>query len=239
MDTDQGSWSRAIAVVIGLFATGFVLSLIPAAVGAIAIGRLGYGLDSGAFVVVSLTATAIGFGVVGAVYIWRWLDEFQLDGLGPDELRWIIGGTILSLFVALGLQVLYEAVGGPSGSALITEAIVTDPSFAATYALVSVFLVAPGEELLFRGAIQERLELVFNSQLAIVGGSLLFAAPHFFNIVGSGTTGLFAVVTIFVVSLVWGTAFHRTENLAVPILIHGLYNTGLALVGYLSVVGVI
>lgn len=228
---------RTIGIVVGLFVAGFAVSLVPAAIGAIALGRLGYGLDSSAFVVVSLVASAIGFGVVGTAYAERWLHGIPLVVPNSRDLRWVAVGTVGSLVLSLGLQLIYEALAGPAGAALVTNAIVSDPGFAAVYAVVSLVVVAPGEEILFRGAIQNRLVHTFHPNVAIVGASVLFAAPHFFNIVGAGVTGLFAAVTIFLVSLIWGTAFERTNNLTVPILIHGLYNAGLAGVGYLSVVG--
>jgi len=230
---------RAFGVVLGLLVIGVLLGLVPAALGAIAIGRMGYALDSGAFVVVSLGASALGFGISGVVFIRRWLDGLHVAGPDRRDVEWILGGAVGSVAIALGLQVFYEVIGGPSGSALVSDALASDPTFAATYALVSLLVVAPGEELLFRGAIQERLEKAYSPSVAIVGASLLFAAPHALNIAGVGVTGLFAALTIFVVSLIWGEAYHRTGNLVVPAMIHGLYNTGLAVVAYLSVVGML
>lgn len=230
---------RAVTVVIALLVAGVLLGLIPAALGAIAIGRMGYALDSGAFVVVSLAASALGFGVTGLVFVRRWLDGLHVVGPDRRDVEWILGGAVGSVAIALGLQVVYVAIGGPSGSALVTDAIGSDPTFAAVYALVSLLVVAPGEELLFRGAMQERMQKAYRPRVATVGASLLFAAPHALNIAGVGVTGLFAALTIFVVSLIWGEAYHRTGNLVVPVLIHGLYNAGLALVAYLTVVGIL
>lgn len=195
---------RALAVVVALVVAGFALSLPPAFLGAIAVGRLGYGLDSAAFVVVSLTANALGLGGAGAAYARRWLGGLRIEVPDAGDVGWVVAGAAVSVFLALFLQVVYEALGGQSGTTLVTDAIVAEPAFAATYALVSVLAVAPGEELLFRGAIQRRLGLVVSPRISVVGASAFFAAPHFLNVVGAGVSGLFVAGTVFLVSLVWG-----------------------------------
>jgi hypothetical protein len=59
---------------------------------------------------------------------------------------------------------------------------------------------------------------------------------HFFNISGGLLRAVVGAPTVFVVAVGWGWAYERTGNLAVPILLHGLYNTGLVTVAYLSIV---
>lgn len=98
-------------------------------------------------------------------------------------------------------------------------------------------LVAPAEELLFRGAIQTRLGRAFGPALTVGLSSLLFASIHVLNFAGGATGVLFATATIFTVGAVLGAVYERTGNLAVPVLVHGLYNATLFGLSYLAAAG--
>ncbi|MFB6172895.1 MAG: lysostaphin resistance A-like protein [Haloarculaceae archaeon] len=228
---------RAVLVAVGLLVGGFLLTVVASVPVALALGALGYGLASNAFVVATFVANAIGFAVVALVYLRRWLGGGDL-ALPRGRLGLVAAVTVGSLAFALAAEVAYALLGGPATGTLVTDAIAADPLFALVYAALSVFVVAPAEELLFRGAIQGRLRRTFDAPVAVAGASLLFAAPHALNFAVGDLTGLFAAATIFVVSLAWGWAYDRTGSLAVPILAHGLYNAGLAAVAALSVAGV-
>lgn len=230
--------SRALLVAVGLLLAGVAATVVTGIPVALSVGALGYGLESNAFVVGVFVANALGFVLVAGVYLRRWSGGVRV-ALPRGELVFVAGATVISLSFALVAEVVYAYLGGPASSSLVGDAIAVEPLFVLTYAALSVLVIAPAEELLFRGAIQRRLARAFGARGAIIGASLLFAAPHAFNFAGGYLTGLFAAGTLFVVSLAWGWAYDRTDNLLVPILIHGLYNAGLAAVAYLSVTSVV
>lgn len=89
---------------------------------------------------------------------------------------------------------------------------------------VSILLVGPGEELLFRGIVQTRLRGAFSSRQAVVVGSVLFAGVHLFSVVGSWPERLVAVLVLMLPSLAFGFAYERRRNLWVPALAHGFYD---------------
>jgi hypothetical protein len=151
------------------------------------------------------------------------------------DLRYVGGGTVFALVVALALSYALSLLGLVSGS-IIEDVGVRDPTFFLALAVLSVILVAPVEELLFRGVIQGRLRGRFGPRSAIAGSSLLFGAMHLSNYTGSVPPIVAGASLIAVIGAVFGALYERTGNLAVPILVHAVYNVVLLAISYLAVV---
>jgi hypothetical protein len=82
-----------------------------------------------------------------------------------------------------------------------------------------VVLSAPGEELLFRGLFQTRLEKKIKRVYAILLVSLVFGALHF-------TYGAWVGVILgFIGGLVYGSIFEYKKSLVAPILGHSIANS--------------
>ncbi|MFW5926495.1 MAG: CPBP family intramembrane glutamic endopeptidase [Wenzhouxiangella sp.] len=81
--------------------------------------------------------------------------------------------------------------------------------------LVSV-LAGIGEELLFRGVIQDGLALWFGPVPAIVAASLLFGLAH------AITPAYFVIATVMGAYL--GAIYHLSDNLLIPVIVHALYD---------------
>lgn len=105
---------------------------------------------------------------------------------------------------------------------------------------LSIFVVGPAEEFLYRGIIQTRLRELFDAGIAIAVAAIIFAVVHFpayldpSNVPGT-------VVTVFVILLplgaILGFVYERTETLVVPALAHGCYNAVTYGLIYADVVG--
>lgn len=102
-------------------------------------------------------------------------------------------------------------------------------------AVLSILVVAPAEEYLFRGVVQGRLRNSFGPAGAILAASLLFGSLHFGNWVGSPGTLVGWGLLIAAVGVVMGVLYELTGNLAVPIVAHGAYNFVLFTVGFFTV----
>lgn len=144
------------------------------------------------------------------------------------------GGIVASVVAAFGLTLLRQRLVSAETTSTLQEPLVANPSLVLILGLLSVILIAPAEELLFRGAIQNRLRSSFGPAGAIFGGSILFSGLHLLNFTGSLLGALLAAGVIGTVSLLWGYAYERTGNFAVPVLTHGLYNLTLMLITYVQ-----
>ena len=77
------------------------------------------------------------------------------------------------------------------------------------------------EETIFRGFLQSAARRLLGSPwVAIVLTSALFALVHWFSLSG----GRYAMIVIFALSLGLGAAFERTKSIAVPMVMHALFN---------------
>jgi len=86
-----------------------------------------------------------------------------------------------------------------------------------------------GEEMLFRGVLQSELSHQIGELLALGSSALIFGALH-------AVTPLYALLA-GVASLYFGELYIQYDNLAVPIVCHGLYDVGALMAAHWSVSG--
>ena len=86
-----------------------------------------------------------------------------------------------------------------------------------------------GEEMLFRGVLQSELSDNIGELLALGSSAVIFGALH-------AVTPLYALLA-GVASLYFGELFIQYDNLAVPIVCHGLYDVGALMAAHWSVSG--
>ncbi|MCF6159202.1 MAG: CPBP family intramembrane metalloprotease [wastewater metagenome] len=79
-----------------------------------------------------------------------------------------------------------------------------------------VILAPVMEEILFRGFLLPALKNTFGSRYAIVISAFLFAGIHM---------DMFAILQIFILGLLLGYVYEKTQTLAAPIIIHVLHNS--------------
>ena len=77
-------------------------------------------------------------------------------------------------------------------------------------------LAGIGEELLFRGVIQDGLNLHFSTAASLIIASLLFGLAH------AVTPAYFIIASLMGLYLGW--LYLHTGNLLIPIIVHGLYD---------------
>lgn len=157
--------------------------------------------------------------------------DYGSRSLSPDW--YIIGGTVAALTFVTIAEICLEAGGLVPDSAI--EALLTaEPILAIWLAILSIFVVAPAEEYLFRGVIQGRLRRSFGASGAILIASLLFGSFHFANYAGSLVTVIAWTLLIAGVGVILGFLYERTKTLTVPIAVHAIYNAVLFAAGYLA-----
>lgn len=122
------------------------------------------------------------------------------------------------------------AIGIPTGTAeyLILQPAAAFPVFELKYLLrdmvYMILFVGIGEELLFRGIIQQDLSRAFGWKWGLLGASLLFSVMHL------TWRSVPELGFVFVAGLILGLLYLRTKSLVASIIAHGINNVVLVAV---------
>jgi hypothetical protein len=227
---------RAVGVVLSLTVGALIGSLLGGFVLAIILGDLGYEVtDPVAF----LSIAAIGQLVfLGVAYVYRGVrngrPELSVAPISGREVTVVGGGFLLVTLVGeVPSRVLGLVEFTPTS--FVQQATAGNLGVFAGLAVLSALFIAPIEEYLFRGTIQGRLREAFGPVGAVLGASLLFGSLHALSFSGSVDSLLGTVSLIVLLGILLGASYEYTDNLTVPILIHGAYNALHYVLDYLTV----
>ena len=227
--------SPALAVLeaVGLTVLALVISVAAGVAFLVPLFALGY--DPGTtWVLVGATAAGqVGFLGVAVAFVRRRGVAVPVEATSARDLAAVAGGVVVALVAATALSYGLVRLDLVPDS-VVGEAAAADPTFLLALAVLSLVLVAPAEELLFRGAIQGRLRERFGPVPAIAVASLLFGSLHLTNYSGSVASIVAGALLIAAVGAIFGTIYELTDNLVVPVLVHGFYNAVLLLTSYLA-----
>ena len=186
--------------------------------------------------------------VVASLGYMRMRDDRSLFGISlpaSRDLLWIgiglvsiVAAYLLASGLITAISALLSTLFGISvaaGENAIIGVIEANPEVILYLIPVTVFVVAPGEELLFRGVVQGLLRRSLGVVPAIAGASLLFGGIHVFSI-SSGDAWTYVLVAT-ALGAVLGTIYEYTENLVVPIVVHAVWNAALFTLTYYQVMG--
>ena len=225
MSHQSASPARRVGVATGLTVLGVVFSVL------LSIPALVVSLDALTQFAVALVLSELGFVAAGLLFL-RATDN-GLDFLRvriPNRRAWgfVVVGTV-ALFVyrlvaIFGAQTLGLPLAGNSVTQLAEEGFLTTLLLLVP---LSILVVGPAEELLFRGVVQSYLDGAFSTAPAVVLTSVLFALVHL-PTTWVATPDLAAVsvtlAILFGLSVLLGYLYVWTDNLVVPVLVHGLYD---------------
>jgi hypothetical protein len=233
-----GSLGRAVVVVLVVFLTAAVVA------------RLGLdaALAAGLVVPESLAALVVvnvlqflGFGLGVAGYL-AVSDDWGLLAVRTPSLRdlgWVLGGVAAILLAA---ALVGEVLSVFEVEVAQNQVIATgqrNPEYFLYMIPVSLLLVGPFEELVFRGGVQGLLRRTWGGWPAVVIASGLFGLVHWIALVGGGGGRIAYVAVAATLGLILGGLYERTRNLVVPALVHGIYNSVLFGVQYAAAVGLV
>jgi membrane protease YdiL (CAAX protease family) len=196
-----------------------------------AAGGVGLTAENLRTVVVRLGAAEVGFPLVAVGFLyWRGNSVRDLGIWRPNgrDILTAVGGTAGLLAVNVALFAATGALGGPSPLA----DSVAPTTVLVLLGAVMVLVVAPAEEFLFRGVIQRYLAGPFGKWGAVGVAGVLFAAAHVAN-AGAAASPRVILLADLIAGLFLGWTYEYTDNLLVPTVIHGAYNTVLVSLTFL------
>ncbi|MFB6128023.1 MAG: lysostaphin resistance A-like protein [Halolamina sp.] len=225
----------AVVVVALLGASVAVGAVVPALVAAGVVADGGVGAEYAGMVVQFVSfMTVVGLFVVGA-------GRTELLAASVPDRRdaLLFAGGYVALLVLQFVSVWLLGIAGVStGTNRVVELGRETPVLFLYLVPLSVLLVGPAEELLFRGTVQGLLRDSWGPRAAVAAASLVFGAIHYWSVVGGGPVErLLYVAVAAVLGAVLGMLYEVTGNLVVPALAHGAYNATLFVIQYLNATG--
>lgn len=214
--------AHALLVIVLSFVLGIGLG-IPVMLGMVV---LGYSLSPPSTLVLAATSIAqyVGFMVVVGAYL-RFANVGDLIRVRVPTLRdiaWMMTGLV-GLFVAVNLVgIVINAIGANQAQNTVVTMGQENPVLFLLMVPITILFIGPGEELVFRGIVQGLFRRTYGAVPAIVIASGLFGIAHFAALAGSGKLTYIAVTILL--GLILGGLYERTDNILVPIVVHGIYN---------------
>jgi membrane protease YdiL (CAAX protease family) len=237
--------TKALALTTALGGLGFFVSIV---IGAILVAPvlsiLGTQAISVNYPLLTVAVATVTIGFVIAVLERLDIDRSWID-ISVPSLRdlGLAAAGLVALLVALNvLTQIIAGLGLPSVESGVEQQArnAENPEFLLVLVPLSFLAIAPSEELLYRGFIQKYLYDTLGKNGAVVAASAIFAVIHFGQYASPNPLRLAVSLTVvFILSLVLGYLYARSENLAVPILIHGTYNAITFALMYARVTGMV
>lgn len=172
------------------------------------------------------TITLFGGFLSAAVVYLLITDQRDLVPVSRPSLRRL--GVIVAAAVGLytlqiGVLFALREIGIRTGQNPATMAAGDPIVYYTAMIVVSILVVGPVEELLFRGVIQGGLRRAFGPVAAIALASVMFGFLHA-GVEGTMVETLAYIGVAVILGAVLGLLYEWTDNLIVPALTHGLYN---------------
>jgi hypothetical protein len=221
---------RAVGTGIGLTVGGFAVAIVVVALGAfVVLPLLGIDLQNQPTLTYPVTTIlqGVGFGLAVAGYLKisgrTGLVKARLPGL--RDIAATVAGVVLLLLALAGVSYLFQLFGIQAAQNQIEEVGMNNPEVMLYMIPLAFLVIGPGEELLFRGAIQGLFRKSYAPVPAIALSSALFAVAHIVAL-SAGSLGAKAatISALFALSLILGAVYEYTDNLVVPSLVHGAYD---------------
>ncbi|MFD1585930.1 CPBP family intramembrane glutamic endopeptidase [Halorientalis brevis] len=230
--TDDLLWTqvRAVAIAIVIGFAGFLVSTVVAYSFAIVPMALVSSFGTSQMYPIVTAGSGIGLGLFTLGYLrYRDLGLDYIDVKRPDlrDVGYSLGG-LLVIFLGAGLvSYTFTQLGLPTADSSIQRLAeqVPEPAFLLPLVPLSWLAIGPGEELVYRNVLQKYLYESFSRRTAVFVASVTFAAIHFQQYADPNPIAMLSTLFIvFVLSLVLGYSYYKSENILVPIFIHGTFN---------------
>jgi hypothetical protein len=220
--------ARATAVGLG----GYLLVVVWASL--VAGARTAVGVEASPLVVSLRNDLALAAGALTTTAAFLALtgrDRTYLDLDVPDrrDLGYVAAGAVAIFLLLGGLSALFAALGIPTSDHSLAPVLRANPDLLVVVVPAAFLLIGPAEELIYRNLVQKSLYDAFRPPAAVILASAVFAVAHAPAYAATGAEGGVAATAaalgvVLCLSLVLGVVYDRTRTLAVPALVHGLYD---------------
>ena len=220
---------RLFHVVSALFAIVFALLVAsavtaPGADLAASVGLVSEGSNGYRLLQTLLQFAGFTLAVVGYLAITDGWDLVRASRPDRREATIVLGGGLLLFAFQYGALFALDQLGLSTGQ---NQAVVPagDPvTYYLAMVAVSLAVVGPVEELLFRGVVQGGVRRAFDAAPAVLVASLAFGLIHLPAVSGTMAERWAYVGVVVVLGAVLGALYEWTDNVVVPGLVHGVYN---------------
>lgn len=220
---------RAVGAGLGVGLAGLVGGNVIALLVVLALTAVGVTITPVLYIVVSLLFLT-GLGFMGTAVIYLRIREIPLRSLGirlpsVKEFGLIVGALVASVVYLLVVGTIIQSTGTETANNQIADMAMENPEIVLYLLPGAYLLIGPGEELLFRGVVQNRLREAFSAVSGVFIASVIFAGVHAGSLVATDPSAMLVSVTALMgPSLLLGALYEYTRNLVVPILVHGTYD---------------
>ncbi|MEZ3115245.1 lysostaphin resistance A-like protein [Halobaculum sp. MBLA0147] len=220
------AWTAAFAVVAPVDGLATILGVAP---------------DTAVYEVTRTVAQFVGFALACVAFLYYAEERDLVSVRRPSrrEAGLIVGGLVGLLAVQFALLFGLQALGIGTGQNRAITAAGRTPVYFLLMIPVSLLVVGPAEELLFRGVVQGHVRDAVGAPGGIAFASLLFGAIHLPGVMGGLPAQVAYVGVATVLGAILGVLYERTDNVVVPSLTHGGYNAVLFGIQYATVIGVL
>jgi membrane protease YdiL (CAAX protease family) len=244
MGTDVSStdWQlhlQTVSTVIGIVAGAYLAAVLTVSIGASVLQSLGVGLADPASRAIRSALQFVGFGVAVAAYL-QLRDDWELIRWRVPTLRdlgWMVGGLVTLFGTLYVLSVVASLLGASTAESQIVANGRENPVYLLYLVPVTIFLVGPTEELIFRGIVQGTIRRAYGPIVGVLGASVVFASIHLPSLLGDGQFTTLGI--IFALGALLGILYEVTDNIVVPIVVHGLFNAAQFVSQYASQTGML
>ena len=230
---------RAVGGAFLVVALVVLLATIAVSLGTALIDAAGIPQDGALGLALRSAFQFVGFGVAGVGYlaVTDRTDLVPVRWPTRSDLKWLGGGLagLVGLYVVV--TALFGALGISGAESAIVEQGADQPIYFLYLVPVTILLVGPTEELIFRGILQGLFREPYGSAVAVVAASAVFAAVHISSYSGDGLFATLSVVLLL--GGVLGVLYEKSGNLVVPAAVHGLFNTIQFAAAYATATGLV
>ena len=237
-----GERLRTVGTGIGLAVGGFAVAIAVVIAGIFLLSAFGIDLQNRPILTVPVATIlqGLGFGLAVAVYlkISERTDLVKARVPGLRDLAATVVGVLLLIAALVAVSYVFSQFGIQTAQNEIERIGSANPEVMLYMIPLAFLVIGPGEELLFRGAIQGLFRKSYAPVPAIVLSSGLFAVAHITALTAGGLGAKAATISaLFALSLILGATYEYTDNVVVPSLVHGAYDAIVFFVIYAQATG--